>query len=119
MITLRLVYLDHAAALAAFAALGLTVEGARMPSEGASAPEIVVPSPGYVAGVRFDLLPVGGDGVLRRLLVAPEGAPEADPVVEIAPGWHADLLWHGSAEAVPDFGTAVVADVDGARVWLG
>ena len=97
----RLLRFDTRADGEAFlAALGMAETD---PATGAA----VLPQPGRLDGVRFDLLPVGGDGVLRRLHVTPEG----DVTVETVPGWHVDLLWHGKPEALPDFGTAVAAEV--------
>lgn len=97
-----------------FAALGMTRTD---PVSGA----IVFPSPGYLDGVRFDPMPLGGDGVLRvpigrETVTIPGFGSIERPLFEVRPGWHVALLWHGSPEALPDFGTAVVAD--GAGVWL-
>ena len=82
---------------------------------------VVLPQPGRLDGVRFDLLPLGGDGVLRvpigrETVTIPGFGSIERPLFEVRPGWHVDLLWHGSAETLPDFGTAV-AVATSSVVW--
>lgn len=106
MITVFLRFTDAAAAAAAVRALLLdanVVEGL--------APGAIV-SMGYTAaGIRFDLAPVGGDGVLRVAVgtetVKIDGiGPVETPRFEPRPGFHLNLLWHGDEGDLPDFGAA-------------
>lgn len=103
--TIYLRFPDRAAALAAVTARGMTVIGANG--------EPTIPSPGYLGGMRFDIIPLGGDGIYRKQTgtetVEIDGLGVTErPVFEDRPGWHCDLVWHGSAETMPDFGEAVV-----------
>lgn len=110
--TLYLRFADHAAALAALTARGMTIIGA----DGGP----MIPSPGYLAGVRYDIVPLGGDGVYRKQIgtktVETDGFGSIErPVFEVRPGWHCDLIWHGAPETAPDFGEAAVAP---SSAWL-
>jgi hypothetical protein len=106
MITVFLRFADADAAVAAVRALLLDPGVAA----GLEPGEIV--SMGYTAaGTRFDLAPVGGDGVLRvAIAVPPDGAVDGDdppmPRLEVRPGYHLNLLWHGAEGDLPDFGVA-------------
>lgn len=103
--TIYLRFADRPAALAALMAHGMTIIG----PDGDHA----IPAPGYLAGVRYDILPLGGDGVHRKQvgteMAEIDGLGSIErPVFETRPGWHCDLVWHGPAETVPNFGEAVV-----------
>lgn len=103
--TIYLRFADRPAALAALTARGMAAVGL----DG----EPMIPAPGYLAGVRFDIVPLGGDGVYRTKVgtetVEIDGlGPIEQPVFGERPGWHCDLVWHGSAETGPDFGDVVV-----------
>ncbi len=106
MITVFLRFTDAETASAAVRALLLDAPDAEGPAPG----EIV--SMGYTAaGIRFDLAPVGGDGVLRVAAgtetVEIDGiGPVETPRFEPRPGFHLNLLWHGDEGDLPDFGTA-------------
>lgn len=104
--TIYLRFADRAAALAALTARGM----AAIAPDG----EPMIPSPGYLGGVRYDIRPLGGDGVHRKQVgteaIEIDGLGTLErPVFEIRPGWHCDLVWHGPAETAPDFGEAVVS----------
>lgn len=99
--TIYLRFADRPAALAALTARGMAAVGL----DG----EPTIPSPGYLDGTRFDVIPLGGGGVHRTQVgtetVEIDGLGLIErPVFEARPGWHCDLVWHGSAEIVPDFG---------------
>lgn len=107
-------FADVGAALAALAAAGMAVETVD-PETGET--RTVVPSPGYLDGVRFDVLPVGGDGVWRDVdgteTVVVDGVSMEMPRLVARAGYHVDLVWHGSPETAPDF-AAFVATAAGA-----
>ncbi len=107
-------FADAGAALAALAAAGMAVETID-PETGEA--RTVVPSPGYLDGVRFDVLPVGGDGVWREPdgveTVEVDGVSMEMPRLVARAGYHVDLVWHGSPETAPDV-SAFIATTAGA-----
>lgn len=106
MITVFLHFADVGEADAAVRAALLApgADGALRPGEPISM--------GYTAaGIRFDLAPVGGDGVLRAVVgtdpVEVDGLGTVEmPRLEARPGYHLNLLWHGEEDDLPDFGAA-------------
>lgn len=112
--TYRLCFTDSVAALVAFTVAGMAVETVD-PETGEA--RSVVPSPGYLGGARFDVLPVNGDGVWREIdgteTVEVDGVSMEMPRTVARPGHYVDLVWHGSPETAPDF-AAFVATAAGA-----
>lgn len=111
MITVFLRFSDADEASTAVRALLLDAPDAEGPDAEGPAPGAIV-SMGYTAaGIRFDLAPVGGDGVLRVAAgtetVEIDGiGPVETPRFEPRSGFHLNLLWHGDEGDLPDFGTA-------------
>ena len=102
--TVFLRFPDRETARAAFALYGSgTVAG----PDGAPA----WPSCGTYQGHRYDIAIVGADGTLFRPTgetVESEAGFGPIPVLEPVPGFHVNVLWHGPAELIPDFGPARV-----------
>lgn len=102
--TIHLRFADRAAALVALAPLGLVSADA----ETGASDLLTTAWPG---GVRVDLALLGGDGAYRRVigtetLDLPDLGPIEVPIMEVAPGFHLDLLW--SEGTPPDFGAAEI-----------
>lgn len=102
--TIHLRFADRDAALVALAPLGLVTADAET-----GATDLL--STAWPGGVRVDLALLGGDGVYRRVvgtetLDVPDLGTIEVPVMEVAPGFHLDLLWSGGTS--PDFGAAEI-----------
>ena len=105
--TIFLRFPDRASAQAAFALYGSgVIEG----PDGVPAWS----SYGTYQSCRYDIAIVGADGTLFRPTgESVEADPEFGPVPVLAPlpGFHVNVLWHGPAELIPDFGAARVYPV--------
>jgi hypothetical protein len=117
-VTMWLRFADADEYLAAFLERGMAVTTADVET---GTERLVVPSPGYLDGVRFDAIVFGGDGVYR----VQDGVEAVDMgdlgIVEMPrfvarSGYHVDLVWHGVGGDAPDF-SAFVATARGAWAY--
>jgi hypothetical protein len=102
MQTIRLRFVDHAAAIAALKAAGWLTTDPETSTE-------TVPPLVDAGGVRCDIDMIG---VLRAMT-----GTEGEPVMTPLPGWHVNLLWWGDGEP-PQIGGEVVTPEAALREWL-